>query len=353
MKKFKFVNDIRRKFEGTIKSFKDNPIENLGVLLPTLSVLTAIIGFIVAYILFIVQGGYATQVNVIKADGMRVISNAFTSGTTSIIYGNIVGTIIKLLFILEFVLMLGFFFIKVHIVKRVIMIVDLALTSLLSVAVVIFNGIYTGQIKLTEGQEIKFTNVFNKLHSQSDKTFFIVLTVICVLIIVSFLVLVLTSESKWMLGYNCLAGIISFAIIPLILLLLENIIPLLAEIVVLAILGMIFWFILAGIGSPATSNSGSSRGSTSSGSRSGILGSTSLKMEKKEEKPKEKDVKVKNFSGNVRFYRGEGGCGFIVPQVDSIYFDGNLQEHKFVCTVKEYEKGEVIIMLNNKRVTNL
>lgn len=70
-----------------------------------------------------------------------------------------------------------------------------------------------------------------------------------------------------------------------------------------------------------------------------------------QKKEKKTTAKVRRYSGNCKFYRGEGGMGILQAQADAIYMDGNLTTRGYVCTVEEFETGKVEIYLNGERIT--
>lgn len=90
----------------SIKGFGLDPINNLGFLIPMAICLTSIISEIVTYILFIVNGGYSSQVGSVKQNGLDGISEGFTSGTTGMMVSGIVSKIILALVVVELIVML-------------------------------------------------------------------------------------------------------------------------------------------------------------------------------------------------------------------------------------------------------
>ena len=90
----------------SIKGFSSDPINNLGFLIPMAICLTSIISGIVTYIMFIVNGGYSSQVGSIKENGLDGISEGFTSGTTGMMVSGNVGKILLALVVAELIVML-------------------------------------------------------------------------------------------------------------------------------------------------------------------------------------------------------------------------------------------------------
>ena len=54
------------KITDAIKDFKKDPITNLGIIFPVLTGVVAGIGFVIALIMFIQNGGFTTQIDTIK-----------------------------------------------------------------------------------------------------------------------------------------------------------------------------------------------------------------------------------------------------------------------------------------------
>ena len=65
-------------------------------------------------------------------------------------------------------------------------------------------------------------------------------------------------------------------------------------------------------------------------------------------KVKEKSQKKKEYDFDTKFWRDRGGYGVGVPQADCIYMRNTWGEKTYVCTVLDYEKGNVAII--NKKV---
>ncbi|WP_350342326.1 hypothetical protein PRVXT_001553 [Proteinivorax tanatarense] len=327
------TRDTINKVKAALKEFNNDTLHSLGILLPALAVATSIVGFIVAFIINIVQGGYADQVALINVNGIAGITDAFSSGTTSILYGNLFGTTIKFLLTFQMIILLITFFSQATKTKKVIMIFDLSFIALIGITLFLMD--------LREGNFI--INFLYRLEAEQLKMYLIILVITLVAAFVSSLIVLLTTKCRWMLGYACAAGAISFLAVPLVLLVVQNIIVIILSIIILAMIGIILSFVL-GSASSDTMSTGNSV--------SNYSGYNQPRSEKKENAVSTTSD-IKQFSGNVKFYRGKGGLGLGVPQNKCIYFDGNLTTRGYVCTVKDYEEGKVVIMLNNQRVTNI
>ena len=96
---FGFIEDAIGGMFDAINDFRTNPLDSLGKLIPIAIGTVALIGFAIAYIIFIVKGGYTAQVSIFKSQGMDGVEEAFTEGTVHIIYHGIVSIIINVLFL--------------------------------------------------------------------------------------------------------------------------------------------------------------------------------------------------------------------------------------------------------------
>lgn len=133
-----------------------------------------------------------------------------------------------------------------------------------------------------------------------------------------------------------IAGI-SYIVLPIALLLVENIVGIFVTLFFLGIGGFMLFFNITGSSDvdekPQEYHHIDDRGHS---------------KQKKEKNPK---AKIVRYSGNCKFYRGKGGLGLLQAQADAIYMDGNLTKHSYVCTVDEFQTSKVEIYLNGERVT--
>lgn len=304
-----------------IKEIRSNPIYGLGMLSSAMAIGISCIGAIVAYIIFCVQGGYQHQIEIIKN---KDIDGAVTNGNVSIFYDGGMSIVLMLLIVIALLFAIIYFFMQETKKKKIIVLIDLIVAEWI-VAFLVNDNISS-----------RFLNLVG-----NDRGEYIVgaVLILCVAVIVLFWYIMMHSESKRM--FRCLykVAIATYIIIPILLYLLENIITSVIYIVSIVLIGALLFFVFTAIlGSESSGNSGNAKSSSKS---------------KSEESEKAPQPKVIEFSGNHKFYRGKGGYGISTPTDDCIYQDGELAQHSYVCTVDEYEKGKVIIMLNKKRVTGI
>ena len=99
MKNKNFVSRNTNATIDSIKSFKEQPLNSLGQILPVGMVSTSLIGFLVAIIKFVLNGGFSKQISEIDRDFVNGISKGFTYGTSEILTSGIVSKTISIMLI--------------------------------------------------------------------------------------------------------------------------------------------------------------------------------------------------------------------------------------------------------------
>ena len=94
----------RIKFMLDIQKWKQMSMEDLANHIPVVIMAAAVLAGIIAYILYIVNGGYSAQIADIKEYGF-LSDRMFTTGTTGLVLGGIAGNIILLLLLAELVVL--------------------------------------------------------------------------------------------------------------------------------------------------------------------------------------------------------------------------------------------------------
>ena len=80
------VDNLIYRTKESVNNFKEDPINNLGFLIPVAIALISLGSGIVTYIMYIFNGGYTVQINAAKKYGwFGGYSEKFTSGTTGMI----------------------------------------------------------------------------------------------------------------------------------------------------------------------------------------------------------------------------------------------------------------------------
>lgn len=342
---------FRKNVEATTAStefFNEQPLNSLGQIIPVGMVVASIVGFIVAIIKFIIAGGFSNQITSLKGDFFRGISEGLTDGTASVLTSGIVSTIISILLFAELLVLIISYYKTENKAKKIVASICLGIGTVLFGVAGFILAVVFGVINLSEQMEIKIVEmltVFDGMQTSTIVNGLKITAIIGVVALIVFVILMLVSEYKWMIINTAIALLLSYVILPLVLLLVENIIPMIAGVVAIVVIG---GAIFLG-GKIFLSGSGESSGSSSVGRSVGTSSSTS----RTESKPKEKYQQKKVYDLNTTFWRDKGGNGFFVPEADCIYMKDASGRKTYVCTVHDFEKGNVAIINKRVRVTNV
>jgi hypothetical protein len=342
---------FRKNVEATTASIKfinEQPLNSLGQIIPVGMVVASMVGFIVAIIKFIIAGGFSNQITSLKGDFFGGISEGFTSGTASVLTSGIVSTIISILLFAELLVLIISYYKTENKAKKIVASICLGIGTVLFGVAGFILAVGFGVINLSEQMEMKIVEmltVFDGMQTSTIVNGLKITAIIGVVALIVFVILMLVSEHKWMIKNTAIALLLSYVILPLVLLLVENIIPMIVGVVAIVVIG---GAIFLG-GKIFLSGSGESSGSSSVGGSVGTSSSTS----RTESKPKEKYQQKKEYDLNTTFWRDKGGYGIAVPQADCIYMKNAWGEKTYVCTVHDFEKGNVAIINKRVRVTNV
>lgn len=342
---------FRKNVEATtasIKFFNEHTLNSLGQIIPVGMVVASIVGFIVAIIKFIIAGGFSNQITSLKGDFFRGISEGSTYGTASVLTSGIVSTIISILLFAELLVLIISYYKTENKAKKIVASICLGIGTVLFGVAGFILAVVFGVINLSEQMEIKIVEmltVFDGMQTSTIVNGLKITAIIGVVALIVFVILMLVSEYKWMIINTAIALLLSYVILPLVLLLVENIIPMIAGVVAIVVIGGAIF-----LGGIFLSGSGESSGSSSVGGSVGTSSSTS----RTESKPKEKDQRIKKYDLNTTFWRDKGAyIGIVTPEADCIYMNNAQGEKTYVCTVDDFEKGNVAIINKRVRVMNI
>lgn len=269
---FNKVKSISERAVYSAKRFKEEPIRNLAYLLVIAMALTAIISGVVSYIMFVAQGGYSQQIELLKNSGFDGISAGFTNGTVGLIASGITSKVICGLVLAEFVVMMISYFKNNSKVKRIIMIVDLVFCAIvIALATVVF-WIAVGELVITEQDAYKYFGAFDGMTINLRAILITYLVVVAISFITYSVLILTTRECRWMIGYTTLALLFANIAVPFFFLVLENIIPLVTGAITLVVIGIIISLVF-GIGLSSSTSEGSSVSSSSATSHMSSGGS--------------------------------------------------------------------------------
>ena len=309
-----------------LRTYRSFPGQSLCVLLSSAGCVVSIVGFVIAIILFGTSGGYS------RPDSGYGLS--FTSGNVSLLCRGTVGTIAAICIIAGAVFLAIVSYKKVSPAKRIFMIADVTLMIIFMGMTALYDAIFGYKIRLTDRQVEVLYSFFNIVDRE---TLLNVLVWVSFLTIIIFAGLLFFSEMRWLLAHVCKAAIISFVVLPLLLLIAENIITLIAFIIISAVM----WF-----GAAAMFD-----GTASAGSAADSHAHARPKSEKKEVK-KAPEARVIDVASGYRLYLEEGS-GIGAPMTTCIFVDTTTINHKYLCTLKEFKEGKVIIKKGGIQITQI
>lgn len=107
-----------------LKTFKEHPLRSFSIACAYATCVTAVVAFIVLYVIFVAVGGYPAQIEAIKTFGIDSVESAFTSGTVPFFYRSAVGGTMLFFLSMSVVFMLIEYFVAGSVVKRIVMAVD-------------------------------------------------------------------------------------------------------------------------------------------------------------------------------------------------------------------------------------
>lgn len=273
----KAIKAIPRNAKESIKSFRDNPINGLGSIIPMLIGLVSLITGVIAYIRFITSGGYSLQLEMIKQNGFKGIRDSFTTGTTSMMISGVIGKVLLALFLAEFILILINYFKNREIGMRIAMIIDLIVAGIVIALPNITDDMFVN-VGLRVFSEEQILQIYKGLEEKAG-IIVIIYGGIAIATLIFLLVFIIdTAGCKEMVVYMGYALACAYIIFPLFFLFLQNVIPLVSGVVggvALVVIGALFIFgfkILVssnGEGGATSSSSGSLAHSRSGGTDSG------------------------------------------------------------------------------------
>ena len=347
----KAIKAIPRNAKESIKSFRDNPINGLGSIIPMLIGLVSLITGVIAYIKFITSGGYSLQLEMIKQNGFKGIRDSFTTGTTSMMVSGVIGKVLLALFLAEFILILINYFKNREIGMRIAMIIDLIVAGIVIALPNITDDMFVN-VGLRVFSEEQILQIYKGLEEKAG-IIVIIYGGIAIATLIFLLVFIIdTAGCKEMVVYMGYALACAYIIFPLFFLFLQNVIPLVSGVVggvALVVIGALFIF---GFKIIVSSNGEGGATSSSSGSSSGG-GSWSSSY-------KEKKINTGNFSERGENKRNidklviEKNCAYVPDlnrflgiklwKVHGIFNDYVASDNgamiREICSLELFEKGE-------------
>lgn len=316
---------------NALKHYKQFPTQNLCVIFSSAGCLVSMVGVIIAFISFIARGGYLNQIKAIKETG---VNEAFTRGNVAMLSDGVIGSIAMMCIVAGLVFLIITFFQNTYSVKRILMLIDLG-SLVLSVGITAFyDAIISRKFNFTDEQ----LNVLRDFFSIVDYMLIIkILVGILCFEIICFFLLFIFSDLKSLFSHIIKAAIVSFVAAPLFLLLIENFIALIAT-VILGVGLIIALYVIGGVLKEAGGS-----GSADGGKPTQI---------KHKEKKVDNAPKVKEIASGYRLYIDEGH-GIGAPMSTCIFVETAVSKRSYVCTLKDFQDGKVIIKKGGVPIKNI
>ncbi len=334
-----FKRFVTNNFEATtasVKFFKAQPLESIGQLLPVSIALTSICAFVVAFITYIVQGGFLNQISALRND----FWNSLTYGTTNILVSGVVSKIIFVLLIAELIVMLLKYMKTEKMWKRITSGISLLVGVILTSVSGLFLSVIYSSYAPTENIKEKIYLMLVKLEKAELLDIAAKLKIVLIIggaALVIFSVFMIISKYRWMIKNSIIALLISFIVLPLTLLIVENIIALVA----IVIIGIIVYIILNMVVNSLGSGDDVSSGELSN--KSNTVSST--------------QTNTRQSSKNILQFSKQGNCIYVPRNIklykvkgvshDYICTDNGLSSSE-ICSLNDLEKGKVRIYKDEK-----
>ncbi len=241
---------------SAVQSFSSAPLDSLGIIIPALAGGISFLRFIAAYIQFITGGGYRAELGRWRegGEGMR---KSFIAGTAPLMYKGFPVYVVMALLAAAVVVIVIIFFTRESAGKRLLMTVELALLALSFGAVWLLNKIfYTGTLELSEEQWLRIGEIMESHNLFSQNLMNRVLIAAMVLTLLFFL-LAFFADSKEAVVCTLSSAFISFVLLPLALVLLENIITIAAAVIMALLFSALVGGLMTGMGEGGGSSSDS------------------------------------------------------------------------------------------------
>ena len=338
---------------GAIKGFAEDPLSSLGTILPAAIMITGIVSGILAYIGFITDGEYQSQLDVIRADGFfQALNSNFTNGTAGDVTSGWAGILLTVLVAAQLILFAVILWKRGGLPGRIVIVLDLIAAVVWGVFFFTVMGIRFGENVPVINRQFAIDTLNGLYEKGHDINAMARIYLIAGMVIVLILALCafLVKDARRAFLDLVIAVIFTWLLIPIVLLILENIFSLGSAAVlflIVLIAGKFFLSFLSGEG--GESGGGSSGGSHAH--KAPKADAPSKAPEKKESSgPAQKRFDI---GFETKIWRDKGGLGIATASADSVYFKNNIDAPQWICTVQQFEQGDVAVYMNNRRITDV
>lgn len=309
---------IDKEIDSYKQELKEDPVEKIAISLSWVFVIIIGLMAVIAYIKFIIDGGYPLSVARIKENGVFASAN-FTSGTIHIISNNVVWIILAIIICIQTLVTIFLMFREKKIWKCILFIIDLIAMAFCAV---------------------KISTDYNYLANNEKGLIYAAVIIITIIV---FFKLLIDSDGSYVFLAEGL-GLAGYLIILALILLLENILAVGALAGVLIIVGIL---IVVGISGNSSNESAGSTYSSTGGSiaHKSVSGNSSVKSRKSDKNTADIPAYQKDSNPNhhyianyneilgIKLYKVHGDMG------DYIELDNTMVERK-ICSLADAESGK-------------
>lgn len=319
-----------------LKGFREDWSGCVSVVCAYLACMAALVGFFVFYGLYIVKGGYPAQLEALKARGL---DDSITGGTVILMYRSFIGYLVYGLIGLSAMFAIVELFLTASVLRKIFMSVDLFL-FVLSSGFLIFLTVYmdSPRTEWRDKVDLWLFQLMTRFQIEElyklEQTLLSVSLGLSVAAIVAFVIL----TQKKTVSRTLFVAVFSLGLLPLLLLVLENLL-FIAFAIVFSVLCWVVLRIIVEIFLSGLNESG----------ESGATPKSVSKPNEKKESPKKKEIRVIQIANNQRIYIDEGD-GLAAPMTKCVFTDTSFVNHKYLCTLKELQSGQVKIMQGGKEI---
>ena len=333
----------KRETTGETRESHEGILEYLGKLIPLGILFTAFIGFGIAYMSFIGNNGYTHQMNSVEKNGIEHFMDNFTDGNVAMMTEGPVVTIINGLAVLQIIVLL-ITYCKYDFKKNMVLsVVSFIAIGVVTVVSMVYWGTVKGYLVIPESVQVNIARVMAENTNLS-----IALALGAILILTLFAVKILKIEYKRMLIYGVGALIIGRCLLPVLLLVLENGVSILAALagVVALVIAVIFIGILM---KPGEGSSGSNTYSYQEEKR----GSEEKLYSENRKKETEENGDVWKINRDAILWVEENLSGGkeVIPYAGSKYNEKITYNLFYNVMLSDFLSGKVKIYIKGKRMT--
>lgn len=327
----KLISNIKNCTVNAIDEITTSPFESVAYLCVVAAAVTAAVTFIVSFILLFVKNAYGIQMKLLTTGHFE---QSFSANAAHTYYNHVSLILVSIFLVISFISIVIAHIRSAGKAGKIVMIIFSAVLLLTVAAPVILIGIYgginSGVIKFNANNVNAIRPIFYLITNQ--RAIIIYVIILLASLIGIYVTLGISHLGDFIKPFFIILGS-AYVGVPFLLLLLENLIPLIMAIVIGVIAVVIIGMSLSGDGK-------------SNKCEKEIGGSSDNFQTNKPESGKQ--PKIKEFDSGVKLERVKGG--WLDMYNDIIRVSNGIGEST-VCSAYEYDHKEVIIRQGGKTVT--